>query len=227
MRASDDPLDWMRDGAARLRRAIDPHMLGYLRELLKPVEAARAGVRLYGVTGLETVLSATGAIGGIAARRLGVGAKPVRAIVFDKTRSTNWVLGWHQDRTIIVKRRLDVAGFGPWSLKESLIHVEPPIALLNDMITLRVHLDEVGPDNAPLRIARGSHRFGRVPVAEIRRVVASSELHSCHAEAGDVWEYATPIVHASAAALAPVRRRVLQVDYANFDLPGGLKWRGI
>lgn len=95
------------------------------------------------------------------------------------------------------------------------------------MVTLRVHLDEVGPDNAPLKIVRGSHRLGRVPVAEIPRVVASCETYSCHAEVGDIWAYATLIVHASAAALAPSRPRVLQVDYANFDLPGGLRWRGI
>jgi ectoine hydroxylase-related dioxygenase (phytanoyl-CoA dioxygenase family) len=179
------------------------------------------------VKGLEDVLSAAGPIGAIGAHRLGVGAKPVRAVVFDKTQSINWSLGWHQDRTIIVERRLEVVGFGPWSLKDSLVHVEPPITLLNDMVTLRVHLDEVGPDNAPLKIARGSHRLGRIPGEEIPRVVQSRGSYSCLAEAGDVWVYATPIVHASGAAMSPHRRRVLQVDYAAFDLPGALRWRGI
>ena len=49
----------------------------------------------------------------------------------------------------------------------------------------------------------------------------------CEAEAGDVWLYATPILHASEAAKVPTRRRVLQVDYAAGDLPGGLEWAGV
>lgn len=47
------------------------------------------------------------------------------------------------------------------------------------------------------------------------------------AHAGDIWAYATPILHASDAALDPKARRVLQVDYAAFDLPGGLEWSGL
>lgn len=58
-------------------------------------------------------------------------------------------------------------------------------------------------------------------------VVASCGTAACLAEPGDVWLYATPILHASEAAKAPLRRRVLQVDYAVDDLPGGLEWLGI
>jgi hypothetical protein len=49
----------------------------------------------------------------------------------------------------------------------------------------------------------------------------------CLAEAGDIWLYATPIVHASEAAHVPAHRRVLQVDFAAGDLPGGLTWFGV
>jgi hypothetical protein len=50
---------------------------------------------------------------------------------------------------------------------------------------------------------------------------------ACLAEAGDVWLYATPILHASEAAVEARHRRVLQVDFAVGELPGGLKWLGI
>ena len=50
---------------------------------------------------------------------------------------------------------------------------------------------------------------------------------TCVAEAGDVWLYATPILHASEASHRPGHRRVLQVDYAAEELPGGLEWLGV
>ena len=81
-------------------------------------------------------------------------------------------------------------------------------------------------DNAPLLIAPGSHRLGRIAETEIDAIVTSKGIVSCLATAGDVWLYATPILHASAMS-AGARRRVLQVDYAANDLPGGLKWLGV
>ncbi|WP_252181322.1 phytanoyl-CoA dioxygenase family protein [Azospirillum sp. B4] len=112
-------------------------------------------------------------------------------------------------------------------MKDGLIHVAPPADLLAGMITLRVHLDAVGPDNAPLLVAPGSHRLGRVAVADIPGAVRRCGQVACLAEAGDIWLYATLILHASDAATRPRHRRVLQVDYAVGDLPGGLRWLGI
>jgi len=105
--------------------------------------------------------------------------------------------------------------------------VAPPINLLERMVTFRVHLDDVGPENAPLLIALGSHRLGRIPIDGIAEVVSKSDIHVCLATAGDAWLYSTPIMHASNAATMPAGRRVLQVDYAAFDLPSGLRWLGV
>ncbi|WP_336944884.1 phytanoyl-CoA dioxygenase family protein [Sphingomonas panni] len=166
-------------------------------------------------------------IGAIAARALGDSCRPVRAILFDKSEATNWALGWHQDRTICVRERIETPGFGPWTLKAGLHHVEPPFALLAEMVTLRVHLDSVDADNAPLLIAPGSHRVGRVPVDAVPSVVEDYGVAACLAEPGDVWLYATPILHASDAAVRPIRRRVLQVDFSADPLPNGLEWLGV
>ncbi len=187
----------------------------------------QAGIRLTGQPILVDLLCANGAIGGLVARRMGAEARPVRMILFDKSAATNWALGWHQDRTIIVRRRLAVDGFGPWTIKAGLHHVAPPVELLARMITLRIHLDPVPAANAPLLVAPGSHRLGRVPEGEITRTVARCGVRACLAETGDIWAYSTPILHASDAAAEPRRRRVLQVDYAAEDLPGGLEWLGI
>ncbi|MBI1211809.1 MAG: phytanoyl-CoA dioxygenase [Alphaproteobacteria bacterium] len=152
---------------------------------------------------------------------------PVRAILFDKRPESNWTLGWHQDRTIAVCARVETKGFGPWSVKAGILHVEPPFALIERMITLRAHLDDCGEDNAPLLIVPGSHRLGRVPANEVSALAARCGSLPCLAKAGDIWLNATAIVHASKAAMRPARRRVLQVDYSADELPNGLRWLGV
>lgn len=106
-------------------------------------------------------------------------------------------------------------------------HVEPPFELLAGMVTLRVHLDDVPHGNAPLRIAPGSHREGRIPIERYDEVVQRYGVIECLADAGDIWLYATPILHASEASRILKRRRVLQVDYSADDLPEGLAWLGV
>lgn len=196
--------------------------------MLAGAERERAGVRLHGVGGMVPLLAHDSPIGRLAAAQLGPAVKPVRAVLFDKTPATNWALGWHQDRTVAVGARHDLPGWGPWSTKAGIQHVAPPFAVIERMVTLRVHLDPVPIDNAPLLIAPGSHRAGRVPEADIRAVVARCGTVACLAERGDVWAYATPIVHASAASSNHhAHRRVLQIDYAATVLPSPLEWLGI
>ena len=139
----------------------------------------------------------------------------------------NWALGWHQDRTIVVKKRFETNGFGPWSIKQGMQHVAPPVDLLARMVTLRVHLDDVPFTNAPLLIAPRSHRYGLVAVGDIEEVVRRCGTRVCIAEAGDIWLYATSILHASSVAAIPARRRVLQIDFAAEALPGQLEWLGV
>lgn len=187
----------------------------------------QAGIRLHGIAALRPLLAPSGPVGRIAASVLGEHCRPVRAILFDKTAATNWALPWHQDRTIAVTRRVDVPGFGPWTTKRGLLHVAPPADLLAGMVTLRVHFDPVPPTNAPLLVAPGSHRIGLIPESELKRVVEKCGTAVCLAEAGDVWLYSTLILHCSEAASDPAHRRVLQVDFAVGDLPGGLDWLGV
>lgn len=201
--------------------------LSDLRQALVHLPSQHAGVRIHGIRPLRPFLASNSVIGSIAANVLGPSCRAVRAILFDKTPATNWSLAWHQDRTICVQQRIEVDGFGPWTTKGGMQHVAPPFDLLTRMVTLRAHLDDVSATNAPLLVAPGSHAEGRVPVDAIEEVVKRCGTRACIAEAGDVWLYATPILHASEAASKPARRRVLQVDFAADDLPGGLEWLGV
>jgi hypothetical protein len=222
-----DSLRVVEDGAQRFRAAFGGDDLRQGLDAFAGLRADQAGIRVHGSAAATHLLRPGGAIARVAESVLSTRCRAVRAILFDKTAAMNWALGWHQDRTIVVKARADVPGFGPWTVKQGLLHVEPPPTLLADMLTLRLHLDAVPASNAPLLVAPGSHRFGRIPEPEIPDVVRRCGTVACLAEVGDIWLYATPILHASEAAAAPDRRRVIQVDFAAADLPGGLAWLGV
>ena len=194
-----------------------------LLQTLKSMCAARPGYRFADLSTLARFL-VHGAAGTIARDTLGLRARPVRAVLFDKTPGANWSLAWHQDRTVAVRDRADAEGFGNWTVKQGIQHVEPPFELLSRMMTLRLHLDDVDEHNAPLLIAPGSQRLGLIPEARISDVVAQCGSALCVAKAGDVWCYATPILHASAASQSQGHRRVLQVDYSVDELPAPLRW---
>lgn len=220
-------LIFSRDGAQLFHAALARDQLRLLEAALSHFPPDHAGLRLRGVEGLAPFLASTGPIGRCAASVLGGDCRPIRAILFDKTPGTNWALGWHQDRTIAVKQRVPVDGFATWSVKGGMLHVEPPFELLSEMVTLRVHIDPVPASNAPLLIAPGSHKLGRIAEDDVRDVVRRCGTLACLAEAGDIWLYATPILHASEAAAVPAHRRVLQVDFSAGELPGGLEWLGV
>src|SRR6185369_3454382 len=77
---------------------------------------------------------------------VGARASVVRSLLFDKTADANWKVPWHQDLTITVKERKDVPGFGPCSIKAGVLHVQPPVRVLEKVLTLRLHLDDCGPE---------------------------------------------------------------------------------
>ena len=207
------------DGALHLTGVFDADQV----DALAALAGEGPGQRLRNSGLLALIAPATA----VASALVGKDAQAVRAVLFDKTPTANWAVAWHQDRTIVVRERHEVEDFGPWSRKDGLLHVAPPIGVLEGMVTLRIHLDPCGSDNAPLRAALGSHRLGNVAAREAGVLAAQHFQIACLAEPGDVWAYSTPILHASARARTPSRRRVLQVDYAAAALPGGLAWAGV
>jgi ectoine hydroxylase-related dioxygenase (phytanoyl-CoA dioxygenase family) len=133
-------------------------------------------------------------------------------------------VGWHQDRTIAVKERVETPGFGPWSMKAGTPHVEPPQSLLEQMFTLRLHLDDCGKDNGPLKVVPGSHKLGRLGAREVVELAGRSDMASCTVAAEDVVAMKGLMLHASEPAAAPGHRRVLHLDFSTAELPEGLRW---
>lgn len=146
---------------------------------------------------------------------------PVRSILFDKTAAENWPVAWHQDLTICVREEIDCENYGPWSIKNGIPHVQPPVALLNRMVTARIHLDPTGADNGVLSIVPGSHLHGKLSSEQIAELVAESSV-LCECQPGDVLLMSPLLLHSSKRSTRPNRRRILHFEYAP---PGALDSR--
>lgn len=153
------------------------------------------------------------------------GMQPVRAILFDKTPEANWKVAWHQDLTIAVQEKQDVPGYGPWSVKDGITHVQPPMSLLEEMITLRLHLDDTPSGNGALKVVPGSHCQGRLNSETIAITRQTTPAHICEAQAGDILLMKPLILHASSASEKAGHRRVVHVEYAvKESLHPALQW---
>ncbi len=149
---------------------------------------------------------------------------PVRSILFDKTPDENWPVAWHQDLTICVTEKIDCENYGPWSVKDGIPHVQPPVALLNRMVTARIHLDPTGADNGALSIVPGSHLRGKLASEKIPELATESSI-LCECHPGDVLLMSPLILHSSKRSTRPNRRRILHFDYAPPDaLDPRLAW---
>jgi len=172
------------------------------------------------------LLARSPAIRAAAGAILGPSSFAVRGLFFDKTPGANWKVAWHQDLTIAVRDRVEVAGFGPWSEKHGIPHVRPPSAILGRMLAIRVHLDSCGTENGPLRVISGSHVEGMLDAEAIARWRREVEAKILVAGRGDVLLMRPLLLHASSAAASPNHRRVIHLEFAAEDLPGGLEWHG-
>jgi hypothetical protein len=149
---------------------------------------------------------------------------PVRAIFFDKNPESNWLVPWHQDLAIAVTERIETPGFAGWSVKDGAIHVHPPREILEQMITVRLHLDDCDASNGALKIIPQSHQHGKLGATAISTLTAGGQLVICEAAKGDVLLMRPLLLHASSPAENPRHRRILHIEYASLELPNGLKW---
>lgn len=225
-----------REGYAIAREVVSIALLQHLKSLClqtpEQLQSKRKGTSLYGVRHLLNAVPALHEIVRaspfieLARSVLGESARPVKGIFFDKTPTANWLVPWHQDVTITVKKRRDVAGFEMRPVQGGIVHVLPPVSLSERLLTLRIHLDDAGADHGALRVIPRSHLSGRLSPTEIRQWVDRVPEIPVSVAAGDVMLMRPLLLHASSACLLPGHRRVVHIEYAGDDLPGGLEWAG-
>lgn len=224
-----------RDGFAVVEGVVPHARIDALLPALEHVEHEGAVERRGSVHAVRNLLEAVPpvrdlarmpSVRALAEPVLGPGCFVVRAILFDKTPEANWKVAWHQDLTIAVRARRDAPGFGPWSEKASIPHVQPPVEVLERMLTVRLHLDPCGPENGPVQVIPGSHLHGRLSADDVARMRAGGEPMPCTCGRGGALVMRPALLHASSPATRPGHRRVVHLELAADELPHGLQWHG-
>ena len=155
---------------------------------------------------------------------LGTAAFPYRATLFDKSIDSNWLVVWHQDTALPLMEHAEVPGWGPWSTKAGVIYAHAPANALEQILALRVHLDDSGEANGPLRVLPGTHRLGVLADDAIHDLSMRISAGECVVPRGGVLAMRPLLVHSSSKSQVNHRRRVLHIEYAASSiLPDGLK----
>ncbi len=149
----------------------------------------------------------------------------VQCTYFDKSLLTNWLVAYHQDLSIPVLAHVPSPACTGWAVKDGVTFVQPPLAVLQSLVAVRLHLDRSEDDNGPLRVLSGSHALGRVSAADLPRIRAQHQEETCTVPAGGILALKPLLLHASSKALSVAPRRVLHFVYGPSQLPEGLAWR--
>lgn len=146
-------------------------------------------------------------------RRLPLASLAIQAIAFDKTAAANWKVTWHQDVMFPFARPVSAEGFTLASKKEGVDYARPPRHVLEDLLAVRIHLDDCDETNGPLRVSPGTHQQGVIRSTDLADVVTRHGETACLARAGDALLMKPLLLHASSPATAPNHRRVLHLVY--------------
>jgi ectoine hydroxylase-related dioxygenase (phytanoyl-CoA dioxygenase family) len=169
-------------------------------------------------------LAHTGVVRDVMAGLLGRDCRAVKGIFFNKTQEANWKVAWHQDLTITVRQRIEYPGFGPWTKKDGVQNVQPPAEILDQVLAIRIHLDQNTLENGPLRVIPGSHRFGRLSAEQIA-TWDKSTIVTCTVPRGGAVLVRPLLLHSSSACISPTARRVVHLEFTAAKLPCGLQWQ--
>lgn len=153
-----------------------------------------------------------------------VGHMAVQCSYFEKSASRNWAVSPHQDLSVPVAERVKGLGLTGWSRKEGALFVQPPAALLEQLVAVRVHLDACTAEDGPLTVVPGSHRFGRMTEFDVMAVRRSSLEVTCTAAAGEALAMRPLLVHSSPKARGTSRRRLLHLVFGPRSPGYGLRW---
>jgi hypothetical protein len=174
----------------------------------------RAGIRHVLKHPGINMIALEGRLLGMAQAVLGSAAFPFRATLFDKSRDSNWLIAWHQDTALPLRERHETAGWGSWSVKEGVTYAHAPASALNQVLALRLHLDDCNHEDGPLRVVPGTHNMGVLNDDQISHLAAERKAVECVVGKGGVLAMRPLIVHASSKSQSNDPRRVLHIEYA-------------
>lgn len=146
----------------------------------------------------------------------------VKSIYFDKPETSNWYVAYHQDLTISVDKKLDLPDFGPWTTKKNQFAVQPPLNILENIYTVRIHLDDTDENNGALKVVPKSHAKGIYRPETIDWTIETEEI--CNVEKGGIMMMKPLTLHGSNRTTNGKKRRVIHIEFSDRELPEVLQW---
>ena len=146
----------------------------------------------------------------------------VKSIYFDKPEASNWFVSYHQDLTISVNKKIELNGFGPWTVKQNQFAVQPPLKILEDNFTVRIHLDNTNIENGALKVIPQSHLKGIYRPETIDWVTESESI--CNVNKGGIMFMKPLLLHSSGRTTNSNKRRVIHIEFSRSLLPENLEW---
>lgn len=146
----------------------------------------------------------------------------VKSIYFDKPAASNWYVAYHQDLTISVDQKVELENFGPWTTKQNQFAVQPPIDILENIFTIRIHLDETDENNGALKVIPQSHQKKIYRPETIDWTVETET--TCCVSKGGIMIMKPLLLHSSGRTTNDRKRRVIHLEFSNRELPVPLNW---
>lgn len=155
----------------------------------------------------------------------------IKAIYFDKPPQSNWVVNWHQDLTINVKEKplpsptlIEVTHFRNWVQKSGFWSVQPPLEYLQNIVTVRLHLEDCLAENGALKVLKGSQNQGITSALQLKELKQKFENVTCEVSKGGALVMSPLLWHASSKNRSSRHRRVIHLEFCNLALPKELEW---
>lgn len=146
----------------------------------------------------------------------------VKSIYFDKPEKSNWYVAYHQDLTISVDKKVELENFGPWTTKQNQFAVQPPLDLLENIFTIRIHLDDTDENNGALKVVPKSHAKGIYRPETIDWSIETETI--CNVDKGGIMIMKPLTLHGSNRTTNGKKRRVIHIEFSDRELPEVLNW---
>ena len=212
-------------GSAAVPGVLPPNETGELLHALEysALRRSRAGARHVLSHPAVARVAKDQRLLGIACEVLGPEAFAFRATLFDKSPTANWLVAWHQDTALPLRERRETAGWGPWSVKDGVHYAHAPATALEQVLALRLHLDDSTLENGPLRVLPGTHTLGVLSDEAIHGIASASAAgpEDCLIDAGGIVAMRPLVIHASSKSRTEMPRRVLHIEYAAHERIAG------
>ncbi len=144
---------------------------------------------------------------------LGKSKMAVQCTLFVKDSQRNWLVPLHRDYSIPLKSKIGSPNWSAWSIKQSIHFARPPEYVLDELIAVRVHLEDTDMQNGALQVVTGSHRSK----------AKDGERVAYFVPRGGALVMRPLLLHAS-SKLQGGCRRVFHFVYGPSELPDGAEW---